>query len=62
MASGVFTAGFGLGEILGPILGSSFADIFGFREAFTYWSLVLIAYAIPLTLGFFVFKEKGTMI
>lgn len=58
MASGVYNAGFALGEVIGPIGGSMLTGYLGFRTTYALFAALVLVYIIPLTYAFFCHKES----
>ena len=60
MASGVYNAGFALGEVIGPIAGSLMVGAVGFKNGYAILSGVFAIYLLPLAFVFFCYKGKSS--
>lgn len=45
--AGIHTMGFGIGSILGPILGSSLDSLCGYSKAYMYMGIIVWAFSFP---------------
>ena len=57
MASGLYNAGFAIGQVIGPIAGTMLTGYIGFSNSYLILAAVFLLYILPLTYAFFFHKE-----